>query len=428
MQLQSESLSPTTTKLTIGAEAEDLQPIKEQVVASLSKNVKVPGFRPGKAPSNLVEKQLDESLLQTKFLEQAINKLYVEAVQQQKLRPAAQPAVSVTKFVPYTYLEFTATVESVGKITMPDYKQLKVEKSPVMVTAKDVKAVLDSLRQRGADRLAVGRPAKTGDEVLIDFVGVDAKTKQPIAGADGKAYPLTLGSQQFIPGFEQALLGVKSAETKTFSLTFPKDYGLAALQHRQVEFTVTVTKVYEMKLPELDDTFAATMGPFKTVDDLKQAIKQQLTAERQQEADRAFDNALLEQVARQSQVEIPPSLIEEEIDRIEEEEKRSIIYRGQTWQEHLKEEGVTEAEHRAKQHPAAELRVKAGLVLAEIADREGVDVTPEELEVRLQLLKGQHADEAMRAELDKPENRRDIHSRLLTEKTLDKLRQYASGL
>jgi trigger factor len=176
---------------------------------------------------------------------------------------------------------------------------------------------------------------------------------------------------------------------------------------------------------KLDDAFAASIGPFKTLAELKADIKKQLKAEKQQEADRAYDNDLLQKIAEKSTVAIPKALVDEEIARIEEEEKRNIVYRGQTWQEHLDAEKLTAEEHSEKQRPTAELRVKAGLVLGQIAEAEKITVSPEDLEVRVQLLKGQYPDEAMQAELDKPENRRDVLSRLLTEKTLEKLRSYA---
>jgi len=176
----------------------------------------------------------------------------------------------------------------------------------------------------------------------------------------------------------------------------------------------------------LDDSFAASVGSFKTVAELKADIKKQLTAEQQQQAGQAYDNELLEKIAAKSTVALPETLVDDEITRMEDEEKRNMAYRGQTWQEHLKEEGVDEAGHRAQKRQAAEMRAKIGLLLGAIADQENVTVTSEELEIRLQLLKGQYTDPAMLAELDKPANRRDIHSRLMTEKTLDKLRQYAA--
>jgi trigger factor len=343
----------------------------------------------------------------------------------QKLRPVAQPTVSVTKFVPFTELEFTAETTVVGEIKLADYKKIKLPREAVKVEAADVSDVLDNLRGRAATRKEVKREAKKGDEVTIDFTGTDAKTKEPVAGADGKDYPLVLGSDTFIPGFEDELVGAKPGALTTFEITFPKDYGATELQDRKVAFAVTVKKISELVKPKLDDEFAQSVGPFKTLADLKSDIKKQLQLERQQEADRKYDNELVEKIANGSDVAIPASLVEEEIDRLEDEERRNLVYRGQTWEEHLAEEGVTPEEHREKQRPAAELRVKAGLVLSEISEKENVGVTPEELEIRVQLLKGQYTDAAMQSELDKTENRRDIHSRMLTEKTLDLLRSYA---
>ncbi len=426
MQIKREQVSPTSLKLTIVADPVALDAIKQAVLTKFSQNVKIPGFRPGKAPAGLLEKQLDPASVQTEFIDQAINQFYVHAVEQEKLRPVAQPTISITKFVPYTTVEFTAEVEVVGDITLGDYKKIKLEAKKAVVTAADIAAVLEDLRKRSAAKEPVKRAAKLGDEVTIDFKGTDAKTQELIQGADGTAYPLILGSKSFIPGFEEELVGIKAGGKKTFNITFPKDYGAKDLQARAVTFAVTATDVQQLKLAKLDDAFAATIGPFKTLAELKADIKKQLVAEKQQEADRTFENELIEKITAASKVAIPKILIDEEIDRIEEEEKRNIVYQGQTWQEHLDAEGVTAEQHKEKQRPAAKLRVKAGLVLGQIADAEKISVTPEELDVRIQLLKGQYTDPAMQAELDKPENRRDLLSRLLTEKTLDTLRGYAS--
>lgn len=425
MQVSLEQINPTRIKLTVSADATEIEPVKDATVARLSKNVKVQGFRSGKAPKHLVEKQLDESALQNEVLEQLINALYVDAVNQKKLRPVAQPSISITKFVPYTTLEFTAESDAVGEIKLADYKKIKLAATKAEVTAKDVTEVLENLRQRGAVKEEVKRAAKDGDEVVIDFAGTDAKTKEAIAGAEGKDYPLVLGSKSFIPGFEEELIGLKVGQDKTFDIVFPADYGAKALQSKKVTFKVTVHKVQELKKPELNDEFAASIGPFKTVDELKADIKKQLKVEREQDAQRKYDNDLLQKIAEKSEVAVPDSLVLEEMNRMEEEEKQNVVYRGQTWQEHLDEEGLNAEQHLEKQRPNAELRVKSGLILGEVAEAEGITVTPEEHEIRMQLLKGQYQDSQMQAELDKPENRRDIMSRMLTEKTLDKLRAYA---
>jgi trigger factor len=392
----------------------------------LARTVKVPGFRAGHAPLPVIEKNVDQQSLQTDFLDAMVNQMYVQAITEHKLRPVNRPDVSITKFVPFTTLEVTAEVEVIGKIVLPDYKKIKLARPVVIVDAKDVNEVLSNLATRGAERKDVDRPAKDGDEATIDFAGVDAKTKEAIAGADGKDYPLVLGSNSFIPGFEEELIGLKTGEEKTFDIVFPKDYGTQALQDKKVTFTVTVKQIKELVKPKLDDAFATTIGPFKTVAELKADIKKQLQTDKQQQAQRDYESELLGQIAEKTKADIPGILIEEEIDRAEADEKQNLMYRGQTWEEHLKEEGVDAQGHRDKQRPAAQARVTAGLVLGEVAELEGIDVSEEEVDLRMKLLRGQYTDAAMQAELSKPEARRDITSRMLTEKTIAKLTEYAS--
>ncbi len=426
MQVKVTPISETKFKLAVTADVQFLDVVKQQTLRHMgAKHVKLPGFRAGKAPLNLVEKQVNQQLMQQEFLEEAINRLYGQAIQAERLRPISQPQVNITKFVPFNQLEFTAEVEAVGEIKLANYKAIRMERPKVSIAAKEVQAVLLALQRRQAERDEVQRAARTGDELLIDFKGTDAKGR-PINGADGQNYPLILGSGTFIPGFEPNLEGLKAGEEKTFNVTFPRNYNVYALQGKKVTFWVKVHKVSEIKKPKLDDAFAAKAGPFKTLADLKADIKKQLQAEAEQKAEREFEDKLINQIAAKSIVNVPNALIDDQLERAEQEERRNLAYRGQTWQEHLKEEGVTEEEHRQRNRPSAEASVKAGLVLSEIAERENLHVTPEELEVRIQLLKGQYKDTAMQAELDKPENRQDIANRLLTEKTIAKLKQYAT--
>jgi len=427
MQITKKNLTPTSVKLTIAADQALLSETKDRVLKELARDVKLQGFRAGRAPLSLVEKTVDQSLLQRQFMDEVLNQLYSEALTQERLRPVAQPQVSVSKFVPFTTLEAEIEVEVVGEIILPDYKKFRLPRKTVKVEAKDVDEVIENLRSRAADTKDVTRAAKDDDQVIIDFAGTDSKTGEAINGADGKDYPLVLGSDTFIPGFETNLVGMKAGEQKSFDITFPKDYAVSALQNRKVTFAVTVQKVQSVAKPKIDDAFAASVGPFKSVADLKTDIKSQLQAEREEQNRREYESELLEKLAEKTKVAIPKALVDEEIDRHEADERQNLTYRGQTWQEHLKEEGVTEEEHREKQRPSAELRVKAGLVLSEVADKEKLTVTPDELEIRLQLLRGQYQDPKMQAELDKPEVRREIASRMLSEKTIGKLSEYASG-
>ena len=427
MQISREQLTPTRIKLTITADHTLLVGVKAEVVALLGRNIKVQGFRAGKAPKHLIEKQIDHTALQSEFMEQAVNRAYVQALQSENIRPTAQPAIAISKFVPFDTLEFTAELDAVGEIKLADYKKIKLVPKPVKVTQEQLDAVLADLKGRVADKEDVQRAVASGDQATLDFAGVDAKTKEPIQGGDGKDYPLLIGSNSFIPGFENNVIGMKPGDTKDFQITFPADYSVQALQKRKVIFTVSLTSVQAVKEPKLDDAFAAKVGPFKTMTELKADIKTQLTQEAEIQNRRNFENELLETLARKSEVAVPDGLIEDEISRLEEEEKRNLVYRGQTWQEHLDAEGEDEESHREKNREPAMMRVKAGLILGEIAEREKIDVTPEELAIRIQSLKGQYKDVAMQAELDKPENRRDIASRIVSEKTIQKLADYAAA-
>lgn len=413
--------------LTIVVDQVELDNAKAQMVQRLSTDVKVPGFRAGKAPAHLIEKQLDQDRLQTDTLEAVVNTLYVNAINQQKLRPLSQPNVVITKFVPFTDLEFTAEVEVLGDITLPEYKEIKVKRPEVKITPKEIDEVMDQLTRRDAERKEVKREAKDGDELIIDFEGVDTKTKDTIPGADGKDFSLLLGSNTFIPGFEPELVGLKAGANKTFDITFPKDYGTPALQNKKVTFTVTIHKVQELIKPKIDDAFAAKIGPFKAVDELKADIKRELTAERQRQADRDYENSIITKIAAEATVTIPKQIVDEQIERMEREERQNLAYQGHTWQEHLEAEGVTEEEHRERNQDVATERAKLSLVLSEISELENVKVTPEELDIRIQLLKGQYQDAQMRTELDKSENRQDIMNRLITEKTFEKLVSYSDS-
>lgn len=427
MQIKLTHNNDTNVTLAITADKETLTKVKESLVKSLGASVKVAGFRPGKAPIDIVEKNLDPQVLQSEFIDQILNHYYTQAVIKENLRTVGQPEVNLKKFVPFDTFEFEVTVDVLGEVTLPDYTKIKKVKKTATVDAAQINEVLESLQTRIAEKKSVDRAAKDGDEVIIDFKGVDDKGK-PVNGADGKGYPLTLGSNQFIPGFEPAVVGVKKGEEKTFTIPFPKDYGVAALQGKKVTFTITAKEVNELVKPKLDDDFAskATNDQLKTIKDLKEDIKKQLSAEKQNEADRAYETELLREIASKTKVAIPASVIDDQVLRLEQDEKQNLMYRGQTWEEHLAAEGVTEEEHRERNRKDAEEQVKIGIIIGAVGDKEKIEITPEELEVRMALLKGQYNDPAMQAELDKPEGRQDIAARIRSEKIVTKLVDYAS--
>jgi len=426
MHIKTTHTSDTMVSMTITANKADLSPAKASTLKKLAPQVKVQGFREGKVPLNLVEKNIDPQVLQSEFLEVAMSGLYSQALTSEDLRPVTNPEVELKKFVPFTTLEFTVTVPVIGKIVLPDYKKIKLAKKPLEIKAEQVNEVVESLRTRLSERKSVERAIKDGDEATIDFKGTDAKG-EAVNGAEGTDYPLQIGSNTFIPGFEANLTGMKPKDTKKFTLTFPKDYGVAALQNKKVTFEVTIKKVEELVLPKLDDDFATKAGPFKTLAELKKDVKEQLTIERQREADRVYEEELLQKIAAKTTVAIPKELVDEQIERIENEEKQNLMYRGQTWEEHLKEENVSAEEHKEQKRPAATDRVKIGILLSEIAEAEKIVVSPEEFEIRLNILRGQFKDETAQSELEKPEVQRDILARMITEKTIQTLTDYAGN-
>lgn len=422
MQVNQSKKSDSKTTVTISAGEKELLTLKNHVLTHFKDKVKVPGFRSGKVPTELIEKHVDPQAFQTEFLEEAVQNLYPAAIRELELRPVDRPQITIKKFVPYSTLEFEAELEVLGEVKLPDYTKINKTKPAAKITEKDVADVIKSLQKQLAEKKDVNRAAKDGDQVWIDFKGIDAKTKEPIKGADGKDHPLVIGSNTFIPGFEPELIGLKAGDEKTFTLTFPKDYAAKHLANQKVAFTVTVTKVQDVIEPKADDALAAKTGPFKSLADLKADIKKQLAAEKQQQLDREFESELVKEISDTSQLTIPEILVNDQVERILHELTQNLIHRGQTMQEFLEAEGKTEEQYKKEVlRPEAEARVKASIVLSEISSKEKLEVTPEELKLRLDLLRGQHRDEKMQEELNKPEAQRDIAARMLTEKTIDKL-------
>lgn len=425
MQVKRQNISDTKITLTISADKQEIEAVKRIALEKLSTTLKLPGFREGKVPANLVEKNVNQQTLQSEFLDEALNQLYPKAAQDEKIRPIDRPHITIKKFVPFTELEFDAEIEILGPIKLANYKTIKKPLKKVAVTEKEVDDVLDNLAVRQSKKTEVSRSAKDSDEVWIDFSGVDSKN-QSIPGADGKDYPLVLGSKTFIPGFEEKLVGKKAKDEVTFTLTFPKDYGAKKLAGQKVTFTVIVKKVEEVTKPKIDDDFAKNAGPFKNLAGLRSDIKAQLLAEKQKQALQQQESDIIREVTEKSTVSIPDSLVTDQVERLLQDFKQDLTYRGLTYPEFLKQEGFTEESYKEKVLLSeAKNRVKAGLVLAEIAEKESISISPEEVDTRIQALKAQYTDPKMHEELDKEDSKRDISSRLMTEKTIDQLVSYS---
>ena len=414
-------LSDTKVELTISLGAEELKAAEQVALTKLAKNAKVPGFRKGKVPASVAAKSVDPAALAEQTLEDALSKAVAEAFTSEKIQALDRPAVEVKKYVPGSELEFTAETEIIPAITLGDYKKLGAKKEKAAVTAKDVDEIIERMRTNFAEKKDVERAAKNGDETVIDFVG--KKDGVAFDGGTGSDYNLTLGSNSFIPGFEEGIIGKKPSETFDLDLEFPKEYHAKELAGTKVTFTTTLKSVKEVVLPEVNDEFAAKCGPFTSADDMKADIKRELSDQKEREAGEKLKDALVKELIGVSKVPVPEILIADQAKSIEQDMTQNLMYQGMNLDMYLESKKLTKEEWLDTEvKEAAENRVKAGLVLAELSKVEKIEATKKELEEHINLYKQQYANnqEALK-QFDDPEVQRDIANRLLTEKTVDRL-------
>lgn len=415
-------LSDTKVKLTITVGAKELAEAEAVALTKLSKTVKVPGFRAGKVPAAVAAKNVNPAALQEQTLDDALSRAVAEAFMSNNLQALDRPSVEVTKFVPAEMLEFTAECEVLPKIELGDYKKLSAKQEKVSITAKDVDETLERMRAGMAEKKEVKRAAKDGDEVVIDFAG--KKDGVAFDGGTATDYTLKLGAGQFIPGFEEGIVGHSVGETFDLDLSFPDDYHAADLAGTSVVFTTTLNKVTEPALPKLDDAFAQKAGPFKTLDELKDDIKRELTAQKDKEAGEKYKDALLTELIEKSKVPVPEILVSDQMSSIERDFEQNLLYQGLSIDMYLSQNGFKDIEAwREKEvRPTALRRVQAGLVLAELTSAEKVSVTEDEIDEHVEVHKQQYLNNPEALEQFKtPEVRRDIANHFVTEKTIERL-------
>lgn len=415
---------PTDTKveLTITLGKEELEVAKQVALTKLARDVKVPGFRRGKVPIRVAQKNVDPRALQEQTLDSAVSKAVAKAFMDESIQALDRPAVEIKKYVPDEIVEFTADVEILPKITLGNYKKLKATIEKVAVNDDEVNTIIERMRQGFAEKSEVDREAKNSDETIIDFVG--KKDGVAFDGGTGNDYALTLGSNSFIPGFEEGIIGRKPGETFDLELKFPDDYHVAGLKGQKVTFTTTLKSIKEAKLPEVDDELAQKAGPFKTVAEMKADIKRELATQKEREAKERLKDSLVNQLVDASKVPVPEILIEDQLKSIEQDFQQNLMYRGISLDQYLTTQKFADKDEWIEKEvkPTAIKRVKAGLVLAELSKVEGIKASEDEISEHVELYKKQYANnkEAL-AQFDNPEVRRDIANRLLTEKTVDKL-------
>lgn len=413
----------TKVELTITLGAKELEAAEQVALKKLSRDLKVPGFRKGHVPLAVAQKNIDPNALQEQTLENALSKAVAESFLGEKLQALERPAVEVKKFVPAQELEFTAEAEVVPPVELGDYKKLKSKREEAKVTAADVDEIIQRMQENFVERKAVKREAKRGDEVIIDFTG--KKDDVAFEGGSAKDYALQLGDGQFIPGFEDGIVGHKAGETFSLNLTFPKDYHAKDMAGQKVVFDVTLRTVNELTLPEVNDEFAAKCGPFTDVKELKSDIKREIAAQKEREATEKLKDALVSELTEISKVALPELLIEDQMRSIEQDMMQNLMYRSVTLESYLETQKFTDRDDWLKREvrPAAEKRVKAGLILAELSKVLEIDISRDELAAQIEQMKLQYGakDAKVAKQLENPDVHRDIANRMITDKTVEKL-------
>lgn len=365
--------------LTIEITKAEFEAAKDKAFKKTGKNITVPGFRKGKAPRKMIEKLYGEGV----FFEEAFNIIYPDAmemaVEKSGIKPVGRADVDLGDPAEEGGLTIIAKVPVEPEVELGEYKGIEVEKETVKVLQADVKAELNRMAQRNARTETVERKAKKNDTVDIDFEGfVDGV---PFEGGKAEHHELTLGSGAFIPGFEDQLIGCKAGDEKDVVVTFPEEYHAKELVGKEATFKCKVHKVEETILPEIDDEFAKDVSDTcETLDDLKKEITERLKAERQEAADNAFEEKVLDAVIDGMKADIPAAMIDSQVDTIVQDFGYRLQMQGMGLEQYLKMTGTEMGAFRAMFQSQAERQVKTRLALQKVVELEGITVSDKELE------------------------------------------------
>ena len=342
------------------------------------KSIRIPGFRPGKAPRKMIEAMYGAHVFYEDGLEEIFPEIYDFAIANQEgLKAIGRPSLTDMQISEENIVTLTLTTEVYPEVTLGQYKGLEVEKAEATVTDEQVQAELDRMAQNVASTETVERAAQMGDTANIDFEGFDNGVA--FDGGKGDNFDLKLGSGQFVPGFEEQVVGMTAGEEKDIDITFPEDYA-ADLAGKAVVFHVKLNKVTVTTTPELDDEFAKDVSEFETLDALKADIRAKALEQAQKQIDSAFEQAAVEKAAENTTVEMPKALVEAELDTQMERFAYQLQMSGYSMEQYAKMMGGDMSTMRNAFRPAAEKQAKITVTLEKIVETEGLTVSDEELE------------------------------------------------
>ena len=376
-------------ELEITIEAEKFENAIKKVYFQSAKYFNIPGFRKGKAPFKIVERYYGANI----FYEDAFNDLvpgvYDEEIKNNKIDVVSKPKIDIVQMEKGKDLIFTAVVATRPEVKLGKYKGIDVKKVEYKVTDKDVEDELNHMAEHNARMVSVeDRPVKDQDIVTIDFEGfVDDK---PFEGGKAEGQQLTIGSNTFIPGFEDQIVGMKIGEEKDINVTFPKDYYSKDLAGKDARFHINLHEIKEKELPKLDDEFAKDVSEFDTLAELKKSIKDKKTEENEHRAKHEMEDSAIETVCKNTKIDIPEGMIDLEIDNMVDNISQRLQYQGMKLDQYLKMVGKTETEMRKEFRTDAEKNVKTSLVLGQIVKDEKIEADKKYVKEKMEEMSKQY--------------------------------------
>ena len=351
------------------------------------KQIQIPGFRKGKAPRKMIESMYGAHVFYEDGLEEIFPEIYKGAILDQDLKAIGRPSLTDMNISEDNIVTLTLTTDVYPEVTLGDYKGLEIEKAEVTVSDEQVQAELDQMAQNVASTESVERAAEMGDTANIDYEGFDNGVA--FDGGKGDNFDLKLGSGQFVPGFEEQIVGMNAGEEKDIDITFPENYH-AELAGKAVVFHVKLNKVTTTNLPEQDDEFAKDVSEFDTLDELKADIRAKALESAQKQIDSTFEQACVEKAAENCTVEMPAGLIEAELDNQMDRFGYQLQMSGYSMEQYAKMMGGDVSTMRNAFRPAAEKQAKINVTLEKIAEVENIEVTEEDLNAELEAMAKQY--------------------------------------
>ena len=394
------------------------------MVKKLSQEFKVPGFRKGKVPRQIIESRIGKDAIRQRMLEEALPRLYTDAAKEESLQPVATPDIEVIDFEGDS-LSFAATVEVRPEVTVPNYKEMEIQRPSVKATREEIDDRLDVLRKRFSTLEPVSREAEPGDHVLIDVMTTLHDQKVDEASANDFMYEL--GSATLAPEMDAELTGKRAGDIVKFNTTLPERLS-AELGGKDVTMTVIVKEVNAKRLPDIDDDFAKTASEFDSMDELEGEIRARIEEYKGVQADREIRNRLLDELIDLAEVPVPESLVVAESEARMESLLREVRQHGMSLPDYLQVVNMTEEDLRAAQRRAAERSIGADFLLDEVAKAEGMTVTRGELDEEVENLskRAGKTPEELRSDIIKAGRVEALAGDILRRKVLDFLVERAN--